>query len=216
MNDEIRALIDAEKNNPAKPTVAEPLQEATNEAVNKMQDAMTDKIKNTDNLKELAKDLTYLKGASSLQFDEQFSTQYQAELGKQLVSDLKDEGKRAAIAENAKKIEARNLRNQAFYNGCKPIFDLLGIEAAYGLTPMIITVVLLMVPFLAISIVRFIINSINSIFTAISDFKKPAFWISTILIIAAIAFMVILAVLALIDNLFGTDILTRATSSLPR
>lgn len=181
---------------------------------NVLQEALAGKVKEGADLKELAKDLTYMKGASDLQYDEEFSTTYQVELGKQLVKDLKDEGKRAAIAEEAKKIETKNIRNQAFYMGCKPIFDLLGIEAAYGLVPMIITVVLLMIPFLVVSIIRFVINSINSIFTAISGFKKPAFWISTILIIASIAFVVILTLLALIDHLFGTNILTTAVSNM--
>ena len=43
------------------------------------------------NIKELAKDLTYLAGASNLQTDEDFTQAYREELGKQLIEDLKDE-----------------------------------------------------------------------------------------------------------------------------
>lgn len=173
--------------------------------------AMLNKVKSEEgDIKKLARDLTYMKGASDLQSNDDFTSQYQAELGKQLVQDLKDEGKRQAISDAAKKIEAKNIRNQAFYDGCKPIFRLLGIEEAYGLVPMIITVVLLMVPFLLVSLVRFIINSINSMFVAVSNFKKPAFWICTIIICLVITAVVILLALWAIDSLFGTHILVKA------
>lgn len=176
--------------------------------------AMTKRVEKegADNLKGLAKDLTYIKGASDLQSDQEFTKTYQAELGKQLVKDLKDEGVRAAIVEGSKKREAINIRNQAFYEGCKPIFTLLGIEAAFGYVAMIITVGLLMIPFLAICIIRFAINSVNSIFTAISEFKKPAFWLCTIIVVLAIAALVLLVILASIDKLFGTTIIGVAMS----
>lgn len=177
-----------------------------------LRQAMVEKVKEGagKDIKGLAKDLTFVAGASDLQNDAEFKEKYKKELGEQLVQDLQAEGKRAAIVESAKKQQARNNRNQAFYDGCKPIFDLLGIEAAYGLVPMAITVVLLMIPFLLVSLVRFVVNSINSVFTAIAGFRKPAFWICSIIICIIITAAVILGALALVDALFGTSILGAA------
>ena len=177
-----------------------------------LQHAMVEKVKEGagKDIKQLTKDMTYVAGASALQLDEEFKNKYKKELGEQLVQDLQADGKRAAIVEEAKKQQARNSRNQAFYDGCKPIFRLLGIEEAYGLVPMIITVVLLMIPFLLVSLVRFAVNSVNSIFTAVAGFKKPAFWICSIIICIVITAAVVLGALWLVDSMFGTHILGTA------
>lgn len=158
-------------------------------------------------IKEMAKDLTYLAGASNLQNDDDFRGQYQQQLGKQLLTDLKDEGKRDAIKAAAKKQTEKNIRAEAYYDGCKPIFELLGIDKAFGLTPMIITTVLLMIPFLLVSLIRFVINSVNSIFTSIAGFKKPAFWLCSIVVILVITACVVLAALWGVDAIFGTHII---------
>ena len=151
--------------------------------------------------------MTYLAKAGELQKDEEFSKAYSEELGKQLVESLKNEGKRQAIADAAKKQAELNTRATAFYEGCKPIFELLGIQEAYGLIPMMITVVLLMAPFLIVSLIRFDINSVNSIFTAISGFKKPAFWLCSIVVSITITALVVLAALWGVDKVFGTNII---------
>lgn len=171
--------------------------------------AISDKVDKGGEIKELAKDLTYLAGASNLQKNDDFKSAYEEALGKQLIEDLKDEGKRQAIANAAKKQETKNIRAQSFYDGCKPIFDLLGIEKAYGLFPMIVTVALLMIPFLLVSLVRFVFNSINSIATAIAGFKKPAFWLCTTVLCLVITAAVVLAALWGIDSLFGTHIILK-------
>ena len=171
--------------------------------------AISNKVSQGGEIKELAKDLTYLAGASNLQTDEDFTQAYQEELGKQLIEDLKDEGKRQAVVNAARKQESKNIRAQSFYNGCKPIFELLGIEQAYGLMPMIVTVILLMLPFLAVSLVRFVFNSINSIATAVAGFKKPAFWLCTTVLCITITAAVVLAALWGIDSIFGTHIILR-------
>lgn len=176
-----------------------------------MQQAISERLsEGSKDIKEITRDLTYMKGASDLQDDEKFKDQYQAEIGKQLIQDLKDEGARAAIMEAAKRQQARNIKSQSFYDSCRPIFKMLGIEEAYGVVPMIITVVLLMIPFLLVSLVRFVINAVNSLFVAISKFAKPAFWICTVLIILTITAAVVIAALGLIDTFFGTDIIFKA------
>ena len=171
--------------------------------------AISNKVSQGGEIKELAKDLTYLAGASNLQTDEDFTQAYQEELGKQLIEDLKDEGKRQAVVNAARKQESKNIRAQSFYNGCKPIFELLGIQEAYGLIPMVVTVVLLMLPFLVVSLVRFIFNSINSVATAVAGFKKPAFWLCTTVLCITITAEVVLAALWGIDSIFGTHIILR-------
>lgn len=187
-------------------------EEATlpNKAVQKeLSRAISNKVSQGGEIKELAKDLTYLAGASNLQTDEDFTQAYQEELGKQLIEDLKDEGKRQAVVNAARKQESKNIRAQSFYNGCKPIFELLGIQEAYGLIPMVVTVILLMLPFLVVSLVRFIFNSINSVATAVAGFKKPAFWLCTTVLCITITAAVVLAALWGIDSIFGTHIILR-------
>lgn len=171
--------------------------------------AISDKVNKGGEIKELARDLTYLAGASNLQGNDDFKLAYEQELAKQLIDDLKDEGKRQAVINAARKQESKNIRAQSFYNGCKPIFELLGIQEAYGLIPMIVTVILLMLPFLVVSLVRFVFNSINSIATAIAGFKKPAFWLCTIVLCITITAAVVLAALWGIDSIFGTHIILR-------
>lgn len=176
------------------------------EGINKM---IAKTVSEGKDIKGMARDLTYLAGASNLQANEEFKDRYQEVLGEQLLEDLKSEGKREAIREAARKQEAKNIRAQAFYNGCKPIFSLLGIDEAFGLVPMIITVTLLMIPFLIVSLIRFVINSVNSIFTAIAGFKKPAFWLCSIVVCLVITALIVLAALWGIDSVFGTHILLK-------
>lgn len=164
--------------------------------------------KSTD-IKEMTRDLTYLSGANNLQGNKEFTDEYEEVLGKQLLEDLKNEGKRQAIKDEAKRLEAKNLRAQAFYNGCKPIFKMLDIDEAFGLIPMMITVVLLMIPFLIVSFIRFVVNSVNSIFTSIAGFKKPAFWLCSIMIVFVITIMVVIAGMWGVDLAFGTHIILK-------
>ena len=176
------------------------------EGLNKM---ISKTIEEGKDIKGMARDLTFLAGASNLQSNDDFKQEYQTVLGEQLLQDLKDEGKREAIKAAARKQEAKNIRAQAYYDGCKPIFELLGIEKAFGLVPMVITTVLLMLPFLIVSLIRFAINSVNSIFTAIAGFKKPAFWLCTIVVTLVITALVVLAAMWGIDSIFGTHIILR-------
>jgi len=160
-------------------------------------------------IKDLAKDLTYLQGASNLQSNDEFKEIYQAELGKQLVNDLKDEGKRQAVVNAARKQEAMNIRSKAYYDSVEPIFKTLGINKPFGLIAMIVTSILLMLPYLLVSLVMFVINSINEIFTAIAKFSKPAMWICGAIVCLAITAAVVLSILYGVDAVFGTDIFGR-------
>ncbi len=189
-----------EKQEQSKTILAEVTEQTLNQAANQLS-------KQDKDIKELAKDLTYLKGASDLQYNEDFKSVYETELGSQLLKDLQDEGKRAAIIAQSKKYEANNLKSQSYYNGMKPLFETLGIDKPFGLVAMIITSILLMIPYLIISLITFTINSINSIFTAISKFTKPAYWICTILIIITITAVLILIILVSVDKFFGTTII---------
>lgn len=188
-------------------------EQATVTVQNTLQHAMESKVQDgKQDIKELARDLTYLKGASDLQADETFKQDYQDELAKQMIRDLQDEGKRAAIQQTAKKAEEKNIRNQAFYDGYAPLFELLGIKKAYGLIPMIVTVVVVMIPFLILSFARFIFNGLNSLFEAISKFVKPAFWLCTTLLIIAITVAGLVGLMALSDLIFGTQIISALKS----
>lgn len=161
----------------------------------------------TKDIKDLARDLTYIKGASELQGSETFTEEYKAELGKQLLKGLADEGKKEAIVAAARKQEAQNIRCKMYYEGMRPIFKLLGIEEPFGLIAMIITTVLLMLPFLLVSLVEFMINAVNKLFTAIAKFTKPAYWLCTIVIVGAITVAIVIALLYGIETFFDVSIL---------
>lgn len=172
-----------------------------------LQKAVEKTVVESKDIKNLTRDLTYLKGASDLQSDDSFKGVYKQELAKQLVSDLKDEGKRQAIINQAKKQESSNARSTAFYDAFKPMFDLLGIKSAYGLIPMFMTILVIIVPFLIVSFIKFLINSVNEVFTAIAKFAKPAFWICTIVVVLILTAAIVLAALWGIDAVFDTGIL---------
>lgn len=161
----------------------------------------------TKDIKDLARDLTYIKGASDLQGNATFTEEYNAELGRQLLKGLADEGKKEAIKAAARKQEAQNIRCKMYYDSMRPIFKLLGIDEPFGLIPMIITTVLLMLPFLAVSLVAFMINAVNMLFTAIAKFTKPAYWLCMIVIVGAITIAIVIALLYGIEILFGINIL---------
>lgn len=202
-------LAPAEANNSVQtvPTTQQTVQE-------ELQKAIKDKVKGSSDIKSMAKDLTYLLSASNLQGNEEFTSGYETELGKQFLQELKDEGKRQAIIDAARtqearaiKTKARNERAQAFYDGVKPIFKLLNIEEPFGLLPMLITVILLMIPFLLVSLIRFVFNSINSIALAVAGFKKPALIICTTLLCILVMAGIGLGIVWGIDQVFGTHII---------
>lgn len=176
--------------------------------------AMTERAKTPGELPEVAKDLTYLKGTGDLQNDTQFQDRYREELAKQLVQDLKDKGELASLGQDVNKQRARNERSLQFYEGCKPIFELLGINAPFGLVPMIVTIVLLMIPFLVVSFVRFVFNSMNSIFLAIAGFRKPAFYLCSIILTVVITGALILGLIWCIDMVFGTQMMAGARDAM--
>ncbi len=161
----------------------------------------------TKDIKDLARDLTYIKGASDLQGSVTFTEEYKEELGRQLLKGLADEGKKEAIKAAARKQEAQNIRCKMYYDSMRPIFKLLGIDEPFGLIAMIITTVLLMPPFLLVSLVAFMINALNKLFTAIAKFTKPAYWLCTIVIVGAITIAIVIALLYGIEMFFGIDIL---------
>lgn len=173
----------------------------------KFRKALQKTAEETKDIKDLARDLTYIKGASDLQASAAFTEEYKAELGRQLLKGLADEGKKEAIKAAARKQEAQNLRCKMYYDSMRPIFKLLGIDEPFGLVAMIITTVLLMLPFLLVSLVEFTINSVNKLFAAIAKFTKPAYWLCTIVIVGTITIAIVIALLYGIEIFFGIDIL---------
>lgn len=128
---------------------------------------------------EKGREILNITSMSNLLTNEEFVKDYQEVQKKQIIEDLKREGKIDAIKSAAKKQENRNLRNLAFYNAFKPFFEnFMGIDESFGLIPMILTVLIFYVPYILISlvltVVEYAFTGINKIFAAISQFKKPA------------------------------------------
>lgn len=149
---------------------------------------------------ERAKELFGVSSLANLMLNPDFMKAYQEEQQKQMISELKQDGKIEAIKESAKKQENRNLRNAAFYNAFKPFFqDFWGIKEAFGLIPMIVTVVIFYTPYLLISLVvttiQYIFIGVNKIFSAVMEFKKPAKNLCFIVIWTAIAVAVVLGLI---------------------
>jgi len=169
--------------------------------------AITKAVDNTNNVRQMTRDLTYLKGASDLQTNEKFNKQYQTELAGQLLSDLKNEGTRQAIIDEAKKLEARNLRNEAYYNGFADMFRMMKIGAPFGLIPMIIMTVFILPIYLIFKVCDFIFNAINELLLTIADFGKVAKAFCVTIIIIALTVLLLLGVMWLINLFTGIDLL---------
>lgn len=142
-----------------------------------------DLVKNSDTqektITEKGRDILNISSMANLMTNEDFIKDFQEVQRKQIINDLKQQGKIDAIKNAAKKQENRNLRNTAFYNAFKPFFEnFMGIKEPFGLIPMIVTVLIFYVPYIIISLVLTVIKyafvGINEIFSAIALFKKPA------------------------------------------
>lgn len=161
---------------------------------------------------EQGKELLNVSSMANLMTNDDFVNQYQEEQKKQIIKDLKEQGKLDAIKKAAEKQTNRNLRNDAFYNAFKPFFEnFMGIKTAFGLIPMIITVLIFYAPYILLSLVmtvlKFTFKGINEIFAAILEFKKPAKALCLTLLWLAIAICIVLAVIYGAQALFGFKII---------
>lgn len=174
-------------------------------------------VKNKSNtegktLVEQGKELLNVSSMANLMTNEEFVQAYQEEQKKQIIKDLKEQGQLDAIKKASEKQTARNLRNDAFYKAFKPFFDnFMGIKDAFGLIPMIITVLVFYAPYILLSLVmtvlKFTFKGINEVFAAILEFKKPAKALCLTLLWLAISVCIILALIYGAQALFNFKII---------
>lgn len=161
---------------------------------------------------EQGKELLNVASMSNLMTNEEFVQAYQEEQKKQIIKDLKEQGQLDAIKKASEKQTARNLRNDAFYRAFKPFFkNFMGIDDAFGLIPMIISVLIFYAPYLMLSLVmtvlKFTFKGINEIFAAILEFKKPAKALCMTLLWLGLGICIILALIYGAQALFNFKII---------
>lgn len=161
---------------------------------------------------EVGKELLNVASMSNLMTNEEFREAYQEEQKKQIINELKEQGKIEAIKNGAKKQENRNLRNDSFYKAFKPFFkNFMGIDEAFGLIPMLVSVLFFYIPYIIISLVITVIKytfiGVNQIFSAVTEFKKPAKNLCMIIIWLAIAIGIVLALIYGAQALFKFKII---------
>lgn len=159
-------------------------------------------------LAEQGKELLNVTSMANLMGNEDFVKSYQEEQKKQIINDLKEQGKLDAIKKASEKQTARNLRNDAFYKAFKPFFEnFMGIKEAFGLFPMIITVIIFYTPYILLSLVmtvlKFTFTGINEVFAAILEFKKPARALCMTLLWLAISICIVIALIYGAQYLFN-------------
>lgn len=173
-------------------------------------------VKQQDNsgksLAEQGREILNISSMANLVTNEEFVQQYQEEQKKQIIKDLKEQGKLDAIKKAAEKQTNRNLRNDAFYNAFKPFFEnFMGIRVAFGLIPMIITVLIFYAPYLLLSLVmtvlKFTFKGINEVFSAILEFKKPAKALCLTVLWTSIAVAIVLALIYGAQAIFNFKII---------
>ena len=163
-------------------------------------------------LMEKGRELLGISSMANLMLSDEFINDYQEVQKKQIIDDLKNQGKLDAIKNSAKRQENRNIRNNAFYNAFKPFFEnFMGIKESFGLIPMLVTVIIFYIPYLLISlcmtIVEYTFKGVNKIFAAIIEFKKPAKHLCSIILWLSISIVIILALIYGIQALFHFKII---------
>lgn len=140
-----------------------------------------------------------------------------------------------SIRSTADKIEARRTKNEAFYKSFRSIleFDFSHLvpkkshrdktgkeykvideavkkgeyeDRSYGMVFMIIMLMILILPYIAVTIVLAIFNGINNIGEAVSRFGRPALIICSTILVMLLAVMLLCFINFGIDALFGYNI----------
>lgn len=147
------------------------------------------------------------------------------ELAKEQKDTLKESFKGDKYKQQAKTIEEKQKKAEAFYVSFRPIleFDFSNLikkekkddkiektykDRSYGIPLMCLMLCLFVVPYCIVSLVLAIFNGINAVFEEISTFGKIAKTIVLSISFIAIACLVIYFCLLGIDYIFGTDILS--------
>lgn len=161
---------------------------------------------------EKGRELLNITSMANLMTNEEFVKEFQEVQKKQIIDDLKEQGKLDAIKSAAKKQENRNIRNAAFYNAFKPFFkNFMGIDEHFGLIPMIVTVLIFYIPYILISlvltVVEYTFTGINNIFEAITKFQKPAKALCLTVLWIVFTIAIVLSLLYGAQALFGFKII---------
>lgn len=167
-----------------------------------------DGIDKSKTASEQGKELLNIASMASLFTNNEFIEEYQKQQKATIIKDLKDTGKAEAIKNAAKKQEARNLRNAALFNAFKPFFKgFMHQEDPFGLIPMGLCILIFFPVYLIITLIlgtiRYTLEKINDVFTALAGFTKPAQAIGTTAVVIALCGALILGLLYALQLIFG-------------
>ena len=146
---------------------------------------------------------------------------FQSELDAIKREEIKSEFQADKIEATVRKEDAKRARNETFYKAFRPIleFDFSNItgkekknpktydDRSYGLIVMVIMVSILLVPFVATTLVLAALTIINLVFEYASTFSKPALKFCIWTSLAGLVVLVGYLILSWIETRFGIPIL---------
>lgn len=184
-------------------------------------------VEKGNTLQEIATDYAKATTLNDIFADEsEEGKKYREDLANQQKETLKESYKQDNVKEKTKTIEEKQKKAEAFYKSFRPIleFDFDNLikredkdkpekpkktyeDRSYGITLMVMMLILLTIPYCFVTIVLSALNGLNAILDEINTFGKVARGIAlTLLIITFVAILVYTTLLG-IDKIFGTDII---------
>jgi hypothetical protein len=193
---------------------------------NLQEDFLKKQVEDGKSLNEITSDFTKAKVTSEIINGEGKETEkLHQELAKEQKETIKESFKQDRVEQQAKTLNAKQVRAEAFYVSFRPIleFDFSHLinkkeksnntpkeykDRSYGLPLMCLMLALLVIPYCIFSIGLALLNGINAIFEQIATFSKVARIIAMTLFTFALMILIVYCAILGIDALFGTNIMS--------
>ena len=194
------------------------------------QDFLRKQVENGKTLNEISTDFTKaLVTGDILNDNNPEAEKFRKELAEQQKETLKESFKQDTYSEQTKTIDEKQKKAEAFYKSFRPIleFDFDNLikkkdaktkdheensqktykDRSYGITLMVLMLVLLTVPYCCVSILLALFNGINAILEEINTFGKVARYIVLSVVVIIFAILIIYISLCGIEKLFNVNII---------
>lgn len=193
---------------------------------NLQEDFLKKQVEDGKSLNEITNDFTKAKVTSEIINGEgKENEKLHQELAKEQKETIKESFKQDRVEQQAKTLNAKQVRAEAFYVSFRPIFEfdfshLINKkektnntpkeykDRSYGVPLMCLMLALLVIPYCIFSIGLALLNGINAIFEQIATFSKVARIIAMTLFTFALMILIVYCAILGIDALFGTNIMS--------
>lgn len=193
---------------------------------NLQEDFLKKQVEEGKSLKDITNDFAKAKVTSDIINGEGKETEkLHEELAKEQKETIKESFKQDRVEQQAKTLNAKQMRAEAFYVSFRPIleFDFSHLihkkdknnstpkeykDRSYGVALMCLMLALLVVPYCVFSISLALLNGINAIFEEIATFSKVARVIAITLFAFVLMILIVYCAILGIDALFGTNIMS--------